>query len=294
LPNGRSEARTLDDLLHKDYRTGKVLAHGFGPDPKTPDFTLLQGDITQAYSKKAKQVVRTSVFLNLHNATTPAAMVVFDRVVSANPTFQKFWLLHSMEQPRLKESSAVIDRTQNGESGRLILDVLMPRPNNLKLNIVGGPGKEFWVFGKNYPNDLSEYPNNSVEAGAWRIEVSPRDAADEDLFLNVMQVTDTITKQQLPVRLIETDAHVGCLIEGPGIKWAVVFRRDGQASDKPVHITIPGLQRCRALVCNLLPGSWTTHLPESESVATISVDKELRAAWLEAVGGNWSLENNTP
>ena len=38
------------------YRTGKVLAHGFGPDLHVPDFTWLQGDITAAYSRKVKQV----------------------------------------------------------------------------------------------------------------------------------------------------------------------------------------------------------------------------------------------
>ena len=51
-PNNRSEPRTLDDLLApaKGYRTGKVLAHGVGPDATVPDYTLLQADLTAADS----------------------------------------------------------------------------------------------------------------------------------------------------------------------------------------------------------------------------------------------------
>ena len=78
-----------------------MLAHGFGPDPQTPDFTLLQGDLTEAYSKKVRQVTRSFVFLNLRNAQVPAALVVFDRVVSADPAFRKYWLLHTLEEPRV-------------------------------------------------------------------------------------------------------------------------------------------------------------------------------------------------
>jgi len=69
LPNGRSEARNLSVLLapQNGYRTGKVLAYGFGPDPQTPDYALLSGDITDAYSRKTQRVIRSFVFLNLRN-----------------------------------------------------------------------------------------------------------------------------------------------------------------------------------------------------------------------------------
>jgi len=101
LPNGRSEPRTLADLLapEKGYRTGRVLAHGFGPDARTPAYTLLQGDLTAAYSAKVKAVNRSFVFLNLGDPRVPAALIVFDRVVSTDSAFRKFWLLHTLEEP---------------------------------------------------------------------------------------------------------------------------------------------------------------------------------------------------
>jgi heparin/heparan-sulfate lyase len=125
LPNGRSEPRNLANLLapQNGYRTGKILAHGFGPDPHAPDYTLLQGDLTAAYSKKVQAVTRSCVFLNLRNAQVPAALVVFDRVVATQPDFRKYWLLHTLEEPRLESASATVDGTQHDARGRLNLDV---------------------------------------------------------------------------------------------------------------------------------------------------------------------------
>ncbi|MBM3859610.1 MAG: heparinase [Verrucomicrobia bacterium] len=221
LPGGRKEPRTLEQLLDpkNGYRTGQVLAHASGPD-----FAFLQGDITAAYSKKVKQVIRSFVFLNLQNSRTPAALIVFDRVVSANPAFKKFWLLHTLKEPQIAGASASADR--------LTLDVLLPTAGNATLEKVGGPGKEFWVFGTNYPNEpdkkalrRTKSSENIAERDGWRVEVSPKTASAEDLFLTVMQVGE-----RLPVKLIEAGDRVGCQIGNR----SVLFYRDGRPSNQPV------------------------------------------------------------
>ena len=158
LAGGRREVRTVDMLLDpgRGYRTGKVLAHGFGPDLQMPSFTLLQGDITDAYSKKVQQVTRSFVFLNLGAGQVPVALIVFDRVVSSNPDFRKFWLLHTQEEPRVDGTSAVVDCTQYDQQGRLTLDVLLPGADNQHLASIGGPGKEFWVSVRTSPTMPSQ------------------------------------------------------------------------------------------------------------------------------------------
>jgi heparin/heparan-sulfate lyase len=209
LPNGRSEARTLTVLQAPEngYRTGKVLAHGFGPDLQAPDYPLLQGDITEACRKKVKRVTRSFVFLNLRDKQVPAALVVLDRVVSADPAFQKYWLLHCLEEPKVGNSAAVVDCTLHGARERLHLDVLLPSADNLTLSRVGGPGKEFWVFGTNYENNVepTRLEHGSMEPGAWRLEGCPRQAAAEDLFLKVMQVSDREHGVRWPVSKLEAE-----------------------------------------------------------------------------------------
>ncbi len=291
LPHGRSEARDLKVLLAPEngYRTGKVLAHGFGPDPQTPDFTFLQGDITEAYGKKVRQVTRSFVFLNLRNSQVPAALVVFDRVASTNPAFRKCWLLHTLEEPRVDSTSAVVDRAQYGNRGRLTLDTLLPA--KASLTKVGGPGKEFWVFGQNYANDVDpkRLERSSIETGAWRIEVSPDAAAAEDLFLNVMQVTDRQSPARWPVHAIEAGACVGCTIEGPDTSWVVLMRRDNQRSAEPVTFAVPGDRTSRMLVTDLTPGPWHARREGSTEARDLAVSEGSGTAWFEGLAGTWML-----
>ena len=292
LPNGRNEARNLSVLLapQNGYRTGKVLSHGFGPNAQTPDYTLLSGDITDAYSRKTRKVIRSFVFLNLRNADVPAATVIFDRVVSANPSFRKYWLLHSLEEPKIESLSAIVDCTQHGSRGRLTLDVLLPPAANADIVKVGGPGREFWVFGTNYANDVdaAQLARNSKEAGAWRVEVSPNAAAEEDLFLNVMQVTGRDRAQRWPVRPIETAGRVGCVIEGPGASWLVLFRTDASPSAEPVTVTLPERRLTRVLAANLDPGRWTARSSDGQT-RSLEVSSECGSAWLEGESGEWTL-----
>jgi len=293
LPHGRSEARNLSVLLAQEngYRTGTVLAHGFGPDSQAPDFTFLQGDLTEAYGKKVRLVTRSFVFLNLRNPQVPAAMVVFDRVVSDNPAFRKYWLLHTLEEPRVDSTSAVVDCTQHGNSGRLILDTLLPPAANADLAKVGGPGKEYWVFGQNWANDVDpkRLERSSMETGAWRIELSPKTVAAEDLFLNVIQVTDRQSPSRWPVHRLDAGERVGCIIEGPKSTWVVLMRRDSQHSVEPLKFTVPGISPSRILVTDLSPGEWHAKREGSVETRDLTVSEDSGAAWFEGPAGTWTL-----
>ena len=294
LPNGRSEARNLDVLLapKNGYRTGKVLAHGFGPDPATPDYSFLQGDLTEAYSKKVRQVTRSFVFLNLRNAQVPAALVVFDRVVSARPDFRKFWLLHSLEEPRVEATSATVNCTRNGASGRLNLDVLLPESQNSRLSKVGGPGRDYWVFGTNYANDPEpqRVSRSSIETSTWRLELSPRSASAEDRFLAVMQMTDRVAPARWPVRRIDGGERTGCLIEGQGASWIVLLRRDTGRSADPVEVVARGSGPTRVLVTDLMPGRWQLRRTGSNEPQLLEVAEDSGAVWWEATAGTWTLD----
>ncbi len=292
LPNMRREPRNLEALLDEEngYRTGAVLAHGFGPAKDKPLYTTLSSDITAAYSDKVKSVVRSSVFLNLGDPKAPAALIVYDHVVAADPAFKKSWLLHTIEKPNVEENRAIVDRTEHGERGRLVLTSLLPAADNRQLETIGGPGKEFLVAGENFPNDQDHDrgQRSSQEPGAWRIEVSPKQPAAEDRFLNVMQVTDRIDGRTLPVGRFESGSLVGCRIGAEDADWLVLFPANGREQQQPVAFDLSGKRKCRFLVCGLQPGVWTVTAPGAEP-RSIQVTADSKTAWLEGPPGRWTL-----
>lgn len=254
MPGDRWETcRSFADLLSDEYTTGQVLAHGIGGDYMAPEYSYLSGDITKAYSDKVKEVKRSFVFLNLKSEKVPAAMVVFDKVVSKNAEFKKHWLLHSIEQPQLSENGIVIKRTKDGDSGMLSNTVLLPAKENLDMQVIGGKGKEFWVNGTNYANaPQAGRPDPRNERGEWRVEVSPSAPANEDYFLNVIQVADNNCNELHKASLLKGENLVGAVIADR----IVTFSKDGETINGKAEMDVQGNGTFKFVMTNMKPGTW--------------------------------------
>lgn len=254
MPGDRWETcRSFADLLSDEYTTGQVLAHGIGGDYMAPEYSYLSGDITKAYSDKVKEVKRSFVFLNLKSEKVPAAMVVFDKVVSKNAEFKKHWLLHSIEQPQVSENGIVIKRTKDGDSGMLSNTVLLPAKENFDMQVIGGKGKEFWVNGTNYANaPQAGRPDPRNERGEWRVEVSPSAPANEDYFLNVIQVADNNCNELHKASLLKGENLVGAVIADR----IVTFSKDGETINGKAEMDVQGNGTFKFVMTNMKPGTW--------------------------------------
>ena len=254
MPGDRWETcRSFADLLSDEYTTGQVLAHGTAGDYMAPEYSYLSGDITKAYSDKVKEVKRSFVFLNLKSEKVPAAMVVFDKVVSKNPEFKKHWLLHSIEEPKVSENGIVIKRTKDGDSGMLSNTVLLPAKENLDMQVIGGKGKEFWVNGTNYANaPQAGRPDPRNERGEWRVEVSPSAPANEDYFLNVIQVADNNCNELHKASLLKGENLVGAVIADR----IVTFSKDGETINGKAEMDVQGNGTFKFVMTDMKPGTW--------------------------------------
>lgn len=254
MPGDRWETcRSFADLLSDEYTTGQVLAHGTGGDYMAPEYSYLSGDITKAYSDKVKEVKRSFVFLNLKSEKVPAAMVVFDKVVSKNPEFKKHWLLHSIERPQVSENGIIIKRTKDGDSGMLSNTVLLPAKENLDMQVIGGKGKEFWVNGTNYANAPQVgRPDPRNERGEWRVEVSPSAPANEDYFLNVIQVADNNCNELHKASLLKGENLVGAVIADR----IVTFSKDGETINGKAEMDVQGNGTFKFVMTDMKPGTW--------------------------------------
>lgn len=287
MPGDRWETcRSFKDLLSKAYTTGKVLAHGMGKDAQAPDYSYLKGDITQAYTAKVKEAKRSFVFLNFKSDKIPAALIVFDKVVSSNPDFKKFWLLHSVEEPVIEGNRFIVKRTKNGDSGMLQDQVLLPEAGDARIEKVGGPGKEFWVFGTNYPNDaLPNRPDDANERGAWRVEVSPATPAAENYFLNVMQVADNDCPKMHEAQRIDADKVVGVQIADR----IVTFSKNSEPLSGKFTLELKGNQNMQFVLTDLAPGIWQVKKDGKVYLPAIEVRSDDGILHFEGTGGQYEF-----
>ena len=250
MPNGGVNPNA-DTVQSSTYRLGEVTGRQFGPDSFTPEYSYISGNITNAYTSKVSEVTRSMVTLNLDDSNYPCSLITFDRITSANATFKKTWLVHSIQEPQIAGRKITILRNEGNYSGKLITESLLPA--SVTITKVGGPGYQFWVqaVGTNYmvvPDNADEEP------GAWRVEVSPSVNQLQDFFLHVMTVTDVAVPNGPAIESVldSDDEVVGVRL----LDRTVVF---GKYNTPLITATfkIPGSGTAKILVCDLQEGFWS-------------------------------------
>ncbi|HZH71687.1 MAG TPA: heparin/heparin-sulfate lyase HepB [Mariniphaga sp.] len=286
LPNNRNEPQNLQMLLDPKYgyKTGEVLAYGIGPDQNIPDYTYLKGDITKAYSSKVREVKRTFSFLNLHNDEVPAALIVYDKIVSSSPDYKKYWLLHSIEEPTVNNNDITVTNTLDGNNGRMINTCLIPEIESLEIKSVGGPGKEYYVFGENFENELRNMSEeDTYERAAWRIEISPKEPAHDHLFLNVIQVMKN-DRNRINVKAIHDEKTIGVSISDR----IVFFSKYMREIESSFSFTIDKSDHYKILLTDLKPGEWQI-LKDQEIVLPTAKVNEDGILYFEGTNGAYTL-----
>ncbi|MBN1674907.1 MAG: heparinase II/III family protein [Kiritimatiellae bacterium] len=240
--------KTLDQALEKpQFDTGDIVAW-----EQRPGYTRALGDATRAYSAhKLKQFTRELALLHPTIKTNPPAIVVFDRVEATRADYAKKWLLHTAEKPEQVGPGAWCATEGDGT-----LYVRMLEPCAARVILVGGPGREFEVDGKNYPLPEKDVANRQPNLpGAWRIEIEPPKPAERDLFLNVLMPVDKDQPSIPAVSRMETDNMLGGFIKGErGEPDTVVwFARDKAvlADDEPISYRIEQGGEVRHLINDL-------------------------------------------
>lgn len=209
----RMRAAERVDEVTPDSRffVGRIAAYRHGDL-----YTYAVGDATRSYSASKLRLFRRH-FLYL----PPDLFVIFDQVEAVDPSFRKTWLLHCVDEPLVNGS---ISTVVNGP-GRLTVRTVLPR--DAEITVVGGPGRECWVDGRNWPPIEKEWER---DAGAWRLEVSPARPAAQDLFLHVLQTDGADIALPAAVSLIEQGGRVGVRVSAQGRRYDVTFSTDGPSA----------------------------------------------------------------
>lgn len=188
---------TLDEwkARREQFERGDIIAY-----ENQPQFMFVAGDCTRAYApSKLRSWVRQIVFLRPHT------FIIFDRVISTQPQYQKTWLLHSRNEPAL-QNQALQNQTATITNGTGKLTVQTLLPEGARVRTV----RDYAYGGQTFDEEKSGL---SETANLWRMEVSPTGARNEDIFLHVLSTED---KPQ-PARLVRQGNHVGARIGGTTI-----------------------------------------------------------------------------
>ena len=218
-----------------------------------------------------------------------------------------------------RHRNATLATFDEGE-GRLRVHTLLPRERDVIAR--GGPGFEFWTpgdaqgggwgSGQNWPLEpaaggplpedpylkrmwqtfwggdmqaLSPSNRRSVVPGAWRLEISPAAPAEEDVFLNVLEIADRAdTRAPREVAAVEGHALTGAVIEGAS---AVLFA-SGPGVVGEAEVTLPAIATTALLVSGLEPrvsyeaqltSGFAPGVPLWHATAETTDDGTLHVAW---------------
>jgi len=165
---------------------------------------------------------------------------VYDRVGASDPAYAKQWLLHTQNKPEVEGRTVRAD----SRDGRLFCEVLLPK--DAAIELVGGPGKEFWSNGKNweiYDKWMEGVRRSCAKGGRgpywgeWRAETHPGAPRADDRFLHVLTATDVKTPHGVATRLVEEAGRDGVELVFPAIapgdkpvtrKITLLFNRTGK------------------------------------------------------------------
>ena len=271
-------------------KTAQILASEIGPGI-APDYSYLKGDMTASYNvpknvadypAKVDTVRRSFVFLNLKNDDVPGALIVLDKVTSTNESFKKTWLLHAQNEPNIRGDEVSFESTQNGRNGKLQNNVLLPEINNQQIEKIGGAGKEYWVDGKNWGTITQE------DAGQWRIELSPKQQALSDNFLNVIQVMDAKPAQK-GFTISKSMATKGSYIAISISNRIVAQQLSLDKNEDEIEFNIGNKKKMyNVLITDLKSGQWIVNAETFKE--SVTVNETSGTVYFKSKGGMFTLK----
>ena len=273
----------ISDIMSGSHKVSETLEYDYGPDKQKPEYSYLESDLTYGYDDKfVDKYTRSYMFLNLFDDEIPAAVIIYDRLKAVSSSLEKSWLLHSQEEPRVEGNIVTIDRTELHNSGRLTNTVI--KPDNFKIDKVGGKGYEYW--NGQYNCEIFRQPVGD-ESGTWRIEIKPTDKSTENYFLNVLQVSDP---DDNIVHHVVTSNEQGPFVGIFIADRAVFMKKDYGKISKDFSVSAEGNGDISYIITNLAEGRWSVKDKNGVVLACEAIDAENGVLRFRAPAGTYNIQ----
>ncbi len=164
----------------------------------------------------------------------PETVLVYDRITATSASYQKKWLLHTIEKPQVAVARVLKGEADNGileaagtdlvvknKKGMMNVQALLPAKSRWLL--VGGPDYRFYIEtdgdqrngfdGENVTKGFNRA--GYFDNGNWRAELEPTVPAESDDFLVAMPLGTTDAQPQHKAVLVgKGQGYAACQIDG--------------------------------------------------------------------------------
>src|SRR5690606_1392473 len=106
----------------------------------------------------------------------PAVVILADDMESADPEFNKYWQINTLNPPAQESGHMVLHSTLAGKTGKTYVDMLVPKAEDRTTMVLSG-AKANSTFGTEF-----KVASDRAEANGHRIMVSPKSMRARDRF----------------------------------------------------------------------------------------------------------------
>ncbi|MBR2465304.1 MAG: InlB B-repeat-containing protein [Clostridia bacterium] len=241
------DPKNLDQLLNGDCTMGTTIGAslGYTNDGKA-EYGYIAGDLTNAYAENTvKYLSRSMLTLYTGDADFPMLFFTYDTITPVDPEFERTYLLHTVKEPEIDE--ATLSATIVEGDGKMHVQSLF---GAMEFEKIGGPGKAYWINGKNC---VDEYNDDDSADVIWgRIEY--RASGEETTrMLTAMYVTDADNEKTLDIDKYESDDfHAAAFSD----KIVLFAKSEEELIYKESSINIDRQGLCKYYVSGVESGTW--------------------------------------
>lgn len=254
---------TLDEWLNTDkQKIGTVTGASYYYSPKdgSLEYAYLAGDISSAYSSETVEALeRRMLTVYTDNPEFPMFFTVYDYVKSADKSFTKSFLMHTVTEPIIDGNTATYIQNE----GKMVLTTLT---DGAELTKIGGEGRTYWINDTVGNLNIAEEGEGTgagkrdsdyISDGAlWgRIQIN-NTGKSEDHLLNVIYVTDADNETVLTPQKIESDTVIGMQLSD----IVAVYSKTDVKNRVELEFATEGMGLKKYYLSGLSEGSWTVRV----------------------------------
>ena len=257
IPETRTKTLWLENPAY-DIGISEGSKFALKDDGVSTDYAYIATNIAPAYDTENQVSYLSRRMLSVFTECEefPLVFATFDRISAVGAHAKKSLLLHTINEPTLNGHTAIAEI----EGGRLTASYLSD--SELELEKIGGPGKTFWVNGKQC------HTNNMAEGDVWgRVEVSPKLGNLTDDILSLMYVSDAGNEKALETKMLSTPEILGATV----MNYALIFVRDIASCPDTITVETDGADTF--FVSGLSAGEWTATAGGVSTTVTVGEDE---------------------